>query len=207
MKTPGLWIKIWNAEFYYDKNNFSPFRLDVQPKGEKMTDIRIEALKQALKMEEDGRNYYKHAMGRVKTKLAKDIFEFLFNAEEKHVKKINQLYKSLSETGKWPEVVLISENSERPDNIFSEAMSELDEKIKGTMTDIEALRTATKLENNGIKYYQAKADKSDELFEKKFYLLLAHEEQEHYLILLDTIEYLEDPQGYFSQRERGTMSF
>ncbi len=39
-----------------------------------MSDSRMEALKQALKMEEDGRNYYEQAMDRVESKLAKDVF-------------------------------------------------------------------------------------------------------------------------------------
>lgn len=172
-----------------------------------MTDSRIESLKEALKMEEDGSLYYKEAMSRVESKLAKDVFEFLMKAELEHIKKINHLYKSLSETGKWPDLVLTRESLERPDNIFGKAMSDIDEKIKGSTTDIEALRTSAKLEDDGIKYYQSRADTTEEPFEKKFYLLMAQEEREHFLSILDTIEYLEDPQGYFSQRERGTMSF
>jgi rubrerythrin len=172
-----------------------------------MKDSRIEALKQAMKMEEDGKNYYKQAMDRVESKLAKDVFKSLIKAEERHVRKIKELYRSLSETGQWPNVVLTRENSERSANIFAAAMSDLNEKVKGTTTDIEALKTAAKLEDDGIKYYQAKGDKADDPFEKKFYLLLAHEEGEHFISILDTIEFLEDPQGYFSQLERGTMSF
>ena len=172
-----------------------------------MSDSRIEALKQALKMEEDGKNYYEQAMDRVESKLAKDVFKSLIKAEDQHIKKINQLYRSLSETGQWPNVVLNRESSQRSANIFAAAMSDMNEKVKGTTTDIEALKTAAKLEDNGIKYYQAKSDKADDPFEKKFYLLLAHEEGEHFISILDSIEFLEDPQGYFSQLERGTMSF
>lgn len=172
-----------------------------------MSDSRIEALKQALKMEEDGRNYYQQAMDRVESKLAKDIFKSLIKAEEQHIKKINQLYRSLTETGQWPDVALTREGSERTTNIFAAAMSDPNKKVKGTTTDIEALKAAAKMEDDGIKYYQAKSDKTDDPFEKKFYLLLVHEEGEHFISILDTIEFLEDPQGYFGQLERGTMSF
>jgi len=172
-----------------------------------MTDVRIEALKHALKMEDDGTKYYLDAMEKVESKLAKDIFRSLVKAEQLHVTKITQLYKSLSETGEWPRVILTRDDEGITDNIFAEAMSGIDEQIKGTTTDIEALRGAAQLEDDGIKYYRDKADHTEDPFEKKFYLLMAHEEGEHYISLLDTIEYLEDPQGYFSQRERGTMSF
>jgi rubrerythrin len=72
---------------------------------------------------------------------------------------------------------------------------------------IDALKAAAKLEDEGMKYFQSKADVTDDPFEKKFYRLLVYEEGEHFVSILDTIESLEDPQGYFSQLERGTLSF
>ena len=65
-----------------------------------MADNRIEALRKALKMEEDGKAYYEEALGRVESKLAKEVFKSLIKAEIKHVKKIGRLYTSLEETGK-----------------------------------------------------------------------------------------------------------
>ena len=38
-----------------------------------MADSRIEALGQALKMEEDGKAYYEEALNRVESKLAKEV--------------------------------------------------------------------------------------------------------------------------------------
>ncbi|MDA3789299.1 MAG: hypothetical protein PF503_12530 [Desulfobacula sp.] len=108
-------------------------------------------------------------MNKVESKLAKDIFESLTRAELRHIKKINQLYQSLSETGKWLDVVLTRESSERLDNIFAAAMSEMDEQIKGATTDIESLQTAAKLEKEGINYYQSKANTADDPFEMKSY--------------------------------------
>lgn len=172
-----------------------------------MTDNRIEALRQALTMEEDGKAYYEDALNRVESELAGDVFRHLIKAEIKHVKKIEQLYASLEETGKWPDVVLTRDRGETVDNIFAEALANVDEKVKGTTTDIEALKMAVEMEDQGIKYYQSKADMADDPFEKKFYHLLVREEGEHFISLLDTIEFLEDPQGYFSQLERGTLSF
>jgi len=165
------------------------------------------ALKQALKMEKDGRAYYRSALEKVESGLAKKIFESLIRAEEKHIQKINQLYDALEKTGKWPQVALVREQGKSQDNIFSEAMAAIDEKVKGTMSDIEALKMAARMEDDGMRYYQSRANETDDPFEKKFYHLLVNEEGEHYISLLDTIEFLEDPQGYFSQLERGTMSF
>jgi len=172
-----------------------------------MENERINALKQALKMEKDGKAFYENALEKAENELAKKIFASLIKAEDRHIQKIKQLYDSLTETGQWPEVVLVRAQKETQDNIFLVAMAAIDKKTKGTLSEIETLKMAAKMEDEGMRYYQSKANSTEDPFEKKFYHLLVHEESDHYISLLDSIEFLEDPQGYFSQRERGTMSF
>lgn len=172
-----------------------------------MEDERINALKQALQMEKDGKAFYESALERSENELAKKIFVSLIKAEDRHIQKILQLYDSLMKTGQWPSVALVREQKETPDNIFSKAMAGMDKTNQSALSEIEALKMAAGMEDEGMRYYQSRADSTEEPFEKKFYRLLAHEESEHYISLLDSIEFLEDPQSYFSQRERGTMSF
>jgi rubrerythrin len=172
-----------------------------------MADSRLEAFKQAINMEKDGKSFYQQSMEKSESKFAKKIFSELVAAEEKHVVKLTEIYKALETNGQWPDVALNRDASETVQNIFASALKNIDENVKGSITDIEALKMATQLESDGIKYYQAKADEAEDFFQKKFFMLLSKEESEHFLSLLDTIEYLEDPQGYFSQLERGTMTF
>jgi hypothetical protein len=49
--------------------------------------------------------------------------------------------------------------------------------------------------------------RASNFFEKKFYLLLVNEETDHWLSILDSLEYLEDPQGYFHQKEMTRSMF
>ena len=172
-----------------------------------MTNQRIDALKRALEMEKDGKAYYENALAKADNALARKIFTSLIKAEDRHMQKIKQLFNSLQETGQWPEVALVREQKEMAANIFAAAMAGLDERNKGTLSEIGALKMAAEMEEESMRYYQSRAGDTDDPFEKKFYHLLVHEESDHYISLLDAIEFLEDPQGYFSQRERGTMSF
>jgi rubrerythrin len=172
-----------------------------------MSERRVDAFKQAIKMEQDGKSFYEQSAGKVMSILAKRVFQDLAMAEDKHIAKLTKIYNSLKETGNWPDVVLNREASETIPNIFSNVLNTIDERIKANTTDIEALKMAAGLENDGIKFYQAKSEETGDFFQKKFFMLLAKEESEHFITLLDTIEYLEDPQGYFSQLEKGTMSF
>jgi len=156
-----------------------------------MSDNRIEGLKQALKMEKDGKAYYEQARNKTDNQMGKKIFDYLIRAEESHIKKIKQLYESLEQTGTWPGTILRQDSEERVDNIFAEALGALEKQVKGTTDDIEALKLAADLETKGKKFYESRADATDDPVEKKFYLLLAYEESEHYISILDTIQFLE----------------
>lgn len=172
-----------------------------------MSERRVDAFKQAIKMEQDGKTFYEQSAEKASSVFAKRVFKDLAKAEDKHILKLTEIYKSLKDTGDWPKVALNRDAAETIPNIFENALKSIDERVKGNTTDIEALKMAAGLENDGIRYYQAKSDEAEDLFQKKFFMLLAREESEHFITLLDAVEYLEDPQGYFSQLERGTMSF
>jgi rubrerythrin len=166
-----------------------------------MSDNRIDGLKQALQMEKDGKAYYEQARNKTDNQMGKKIFDYLMKAEESHIKKIKQLYESLEQTGTWPGMILRQDSEERVGNIFAEALGALEKQVRGTTDDIEALKLAADLETKGKKFYESRADATDDPFEKKFYLLLAYEESEHYISILDTIQFLEDPQAYYHQME------
>ncbi|MBW2369925.1 MAG: ferritin family protein [Deltaproteobacteria bacterium] len=172
-----------------------------------MVDTRLDSFKQAIKMEKDGKSFYEQSAGKAQNKFTQNVFNDLAGAEEKHIVKLTSIYKSLEESGNWPDLALTRDPSETIANIFTHALESIDEKVTGSETDISALKMAMQLENDGIKFYQSKADETDDPFQKKFFMLLSKEESEHFISILDTIEYLEDPQGYFSQLERGTLSF
>jgi len=172
-----------------------------------MSQGRREALQKALQMEEDGKAYYEKARDKASNAMAKSVFDHLIKAEENHMKKIQQLYRSLEETGTWPAALITKDTARSASSIFAEALENIHERVKGSTDDIDALRMAAQIEEKGRKYYQNQADATDDPFEKKFYYLLVQEEGEHFISILDTIQYLEDPQGYFHQLERGTISF
>jgi len=166
-----------------------------------MVETRLEVLKQALKMEEDGKAYYEKARNRTKNEMGKKIFDSLIRAEESHIKKIKQLHASLEEKGAWPGQVPYGDDVQITKNIFTEAMDGIEESVGGTADDLEALRLAGEMEKKGQKFYESRAEATTDAFEKKFYHLLAYEEGAHFISILDTIQFLEDPQAYYHQKE------
>ncbi|MDX9745096.1 MAG: ferritin family protein [Syntrophales bacterium] len=165
-----------------------------------MGDNRLEALKRALQMEEDGKKFYEKCHRETKNETGKWMFEFLIKAEESHIERFKELYKALEASGKWPEKI-VSEPRDVPANIFAEALSRSKEKEQGTADDIKAIKTAAELEEDGIKYYQSLAAGATDPMEKKFYMLLVNEETEHFLSLMDSLAFLEFPEFYYHQKE------
>lgn len=166
-----------------------------------MADERVEVLKQALKMEEDGKVFYEKARDKTQNKLGKDLFASLISAEERHILKIQKLYASLEKTGEWPGEMLVGSGAAAGENVFTRAVAGLEKAVKGTSDDLEALRLALDMERKGKKFYEDRAEAARDAFEKKFYAVLAHEEGEHFLTIWETIDYLEDPGAYFHQKE------
>jgi len=68
--------------------------------------------------------------------------------------------------------------------------------------DMEAVKIAIDFETKGEKFYGDLAKSVENPMEKKFYEFLASIEREHRLSLQDTLEYFEDPAGWFRIKEK-----
>lgn len=158
------------------------------------------ALKKAIKLEKDGIDFYLKSADKAKNKFTKNIFEELAKEEENHIKAIHRIYESLKSGSKREWITYSDEKN--IEKVFQEALIE---KAKKSKNDIEALKFALELEVKSIKYYEGLAKRAEDNFERRFYLTLSYEERGHYLKLLDSIEYLSNPAGWYYVRERSMV--
>lgn len=172
-----------------------------------MANKSLEALKEALRREEEGKAYYQKARDNATNQLGKEMFEFLIRAEGSHIQKIKQLYNALEKSGKWTNIIPSREKEKAAKDVCAAVLDSIKEDIKANANDLQALKVALQMEDEGIKFYQCRVEAAENLFEKKFYLLLVNEETDHWLSILDSLEYLEDPQGYFHQKEMTRSMF
>ncbi|QKK10526.1 MAG: ferritin family protein [Pseudomonadota bacterium] len=169
-----------------------------------MSDSRMTALKKALQMEVEGMAYYKAARDKATSKFGQRMFEYLRESEEDHIARIKEIYQSLETSGSWPESQ--SDGNHSVAEIFTQAMEEIKERQAIDTDDIAALNQAADFERRGSHFYQQRADEVTDPFEKAFYTKLAQEEVSHLKSILDSIQFLEDPQGFFGNHEPGTMA-
>ena len=53
----------------------------------------------ALKLEQEGRRYFREAADSAESQQARQTFEFLAAEENKHIERINEFYQSIKDTG------------------------------------------------------------------------------------------------------------
>jgi rubrerythrin len=154
---------------------------------------------EAVEMEKEGKAFYLKAAAGVADPFAKTVFEELAADEDRHIQKINEIYERMRQGDALKEwITCVTVPGSRRD-VFGEGSSS---RAKASGGDLDALRIGLEMEEKSTGYYQGLADKAQDRYEKRFYLALAQEERGHYLKIMDSIEYLSDPEGWHRVHER-----
>lgn len=172
-----------------------------------MLNARLKALKHAMQLEKEGMAFYATSRDKATSEVGRNMFDYLRRSEETHIRRIREIYHALEESGTWPEQAPLEEDPEGAfRTIFSDALQQLQTQQALDSSDIEALEQAAAFEKAGEDFYAQRAREVSDLFEKNFYTRLAHEEYHHLKAIQDTILMLKDPQGFFADREHGSMA-
>jgi len=165
----------------------------------------LEALDFALKFEREGKEFYEKAAKITDNPLGKEIFQTLAKEEVLHMKKIEEVYQNIEKEGGWDQRITAICDSKLLKTAFAEAMEKIDTEIKASTSDLDALKKAMEMEERGENLYKDLADKAVDPLEKRFYLTLSVEERSHFLVILDSYDYLSDPSGWFAKKERSGL--
>uniref|UniRef100_A0A7C4YGD9 Rubrerythrin diiron-binding domain-containing protein n=1 Tax=candidate division WOR-3 bacterium TaxID=2052148 RepID=A0A7C4YGD9_UNCW3 len=165
---------------------------------------KLKILEEAINMEVAGKEYYSECAKKIKNILGKKIFEKLVEYEDNHIVKIKEVYQKISNDEKI-DTIILSEKHLDSKNIFKDELKMIDKNIIPDASDLDALKEGMRLEDKSETYYTKLAKETDDPFEKRFYLALAFEEKEHYMLLFDTYQYLKNPSLWFFEKEGETL--
>ncbi len=168
-------------------------------------DTTLGALKTAIQMEIDGKEYYLKAGKASRNELGKSLLEKLAAEEDTHRQVFESIYKEISAKKGWPSRAFQGDGGRGLKTIFSDAMKAMGKDVKAIPTEIEAIQTAMAMENKTYDFYKARGGKATYEAEKQFYEALAMQEEEHHKVLLDYYEFLKDPAAYFVQKEHHSL--
>lgn len=163
--------------------------------------------KLALELENKGYDFYAQTAAKTNNPLAASTLQSLADRELVHIEKIKEFYQQLTSEKKlpsdWLKNVEVSPKKEellRP--ILLKLKASLDKEFKTEQDINEAYKIAEGLETDSYNLYSRITKESQDKITKKFFAALAKEEQEHYEILDDTLQYLNNPSDWFKKEER-----
>jgi rubrerythrin len=166
---------------------------------------RLNALEVALNNELKERQFYlKHAK-RTKHPLGQLMFQRIADEELEHYERLQELHEKWVKGEKWPETVPLEVEGTNVKKILNGIIRKIDETREGDSNDLKAVRTAIDFEAKGSRYYAELSAMVADSKEKQFFNLLSTIENEHYLSLKDTEEYLTDPASWYRKMEHHSL--
>jgi len=166
---------------------------------------RLNALEVALNNEMREREFYLKNAKRSKNALGKAMFQQIADDELEHYERLKQLHEKWNKQEKWPGTVPLKVKDTIVKDILVDFLKKVDKTAKSDADDLQAVRTAIDFEAKGAKYYAQLRDDVSDPKEKQFFDLLSRIENEHYLSLKDTEEYLTDPTSWYRKMEHHTF--
>lgn len=157
-------------------------------------------LKESLALEQKGYKWYSEGAEKITNSLGRKMLKRLANDELTHIKRIEEIYASLTE-GALGDVKVDPPNLALFDEIFNRMKNQVDDAISDLtevgVDDEEIINVALELESHARFHYEEAAEKATDKVVKDFYTMLAREEQSHYDLLVKTNQYMTNPSLFF----------
>ena len=165
----------------------------------------LQALKMAIQMEIDGHKFYTKASQDSGNELGRNLFSSLAAEEICHQNRFEEIYESIGHRREWPEVDYKTSEESTPRTIFQQAINNHDTKLTAASNELGALRLAIDMESRSYDLYHKRSQDAECEAEKQYYEALTAEERQHQLVLLDYQEFLNDPAGWFTEKEHSSL--
>jgi rubrerythrin len=162
-------------------------------------DVRrcVEILEKAIAFEEEGMAFFQDRAENAPSSLERNLFNSLAKDEAGHKAHLVKMREDLLREGTvdvLPDVE--DEHILNVRKIFDDALESASDPYEFELEELEILKGALNVERRGYSMYaQAAADVSSPRA-KALFEHLASEEQNHYLLLKNTFDYMADPEGF-----------
>ena len=153
----------------------------------------VDILKYAMQMEKDGEEYYRQLVQQTENKGLKSILTMLADEEVKHYKIIEKIKTERPQPA--PAKILA-----RAKNIFAK-IKKSDEGLNFGSGQIKLYKKAQDIEKRSEQFYREKANKVAEEYQKELFMVLAEEENKHYFLLENIIQFVSRPQTWVENAE------
>jgi len=147
----------------------------------------------ALKMEKDGESFYREIASKTNNKGLQTILTMLADEEVKHYQAIENMRQDKYQMSE----ATVLEDAR---NIFVE-MKDAEKEFELEQEQTTLYEKAQEIEKKSQQFYQEKAGQTDKADQKKLFERLAKEEQKHYFLLENIIEFVSRPEQWLENAE------
>lgn len=161
----------------------------------------------AIGLEEKGYAFYQETAGKTNNPLAISTLNSLAERELLHIERIKAFYQNITDKKPlqkdWLEKATVPPSRAallKP--ILEKLKIGLNQRFETTKEINNAYAIAEGLERDSFSLYERIASEASDETTKKFFSALAKEEHEHFAILDETLEYLENPGEWYRLKER-----
>jgi rubrerythrin len=148
----------------------------------------------AMKMEKDGEAYYRGLAEKTENAGLRNILDMLADAEMRHY----HLFRGMRENS--PVEASDSPILEGVKNVFV-ALKEQEGAAGVDSSEADLYRKAQGIEEESRDFYRSKAEEIGDQAHREIFLKIAEEEQKHYLILENIIEFVSRPEQWLENAE------
>jgi len=139
------------------------------------------AIKMAIQLEKDGMKFFTEAAKRTSSESGKKIFRTLAKEEAIHLETFQKMFDTLETVSDWRDLVKKMPLQRRAP-IF-EQRAKVDESVKPSAGELEALRTAMDHERAAIEFFTRESDKATNPTVKQVFDFVKGQEEYHYDLL------------------------
>ncbi|MHC4087253.1 MAG: ferritin family protein [Planctomycetota bacterium] len=147
----------------------------------------------AMQMEKDGEEYYRQLARQTDNKGLQTILTMLADEEVKHFRTIERMQTTEPH---MTETTILTDAK----NIFVQ-IKESGESFDFDIKQTDLYRKAQDIEKESQDFYTEKANEVTEEYQRELFLKLADEEEKHYFLLDNIIEFVSKPEHWLENAE------
>ena len=158
-----------------------------------------EAVATAIKMETDAIAFYEEAANKASHPFGREMLRGFVKDEKRHLAMLQCLFNGMD----------IQEIFFRPKEtiktVFITLKDQMMERVEALPGEMEAIKIALQMEREGFHFYEKAAKNAPTLKEKELFERLVVEENDHFSILNETYEFLDNTGHWYMYEERGIV--
>jgi rubrerythrin len=147
----------------------------------------------AMQMEAESQNYYRNLAEQTNNQGLKTIFNMLADEEAKHYRFVEKM--KMKKTDKIVDTTILTDAKA----VFQQMAGS--EKFDFKNEQLELYRKAQDIEKKSKEFYLQKIDEVEEKAAKKAFELLAKQEEKHYWLLQNIIDFVSRPKTWLENAE------